>query len=70
MGGDRSARPARRVLVVGAIGRLGVAIAEAHADRGDEVVLTARDPSKLEELAASITRRAWAADGCRSSAPT
>ena len=46
----------RRVLVVGATGRLGVAIAEALADRGDDVVLTARDPNKLEHLSASLDR--------------
>lgn len=46
----------RRTLVVGATGRLGVAIAEALADRGDEVILTARDPNKLEQLAASLDR--------------
>jgi pteridine reductase len=45
------------VLVVGATGRLGVAIAEGLADRGDDVVLTARDPNKLEHLAAHITER-------------
>ncbi len=49
-------RKSRRVLVVGATGRLGVAIAEGLADRGDEVVLTARDPNKLEALAASLAR--------------
>jgi pteridine reductase len=49
-------RKSRRVLVVGATGRLGVAIAEALADRGDEVVLTARDPNKLEHLSASLAR--------------
>lgn len=51
-----SARESRRVLVVGATGRLGVAIAEALAHRGDEVVLTARDPNKLEQLSASLDR--------------
>lgn len=49
-------RVSRRVLVVGATGRLGVAIAEALADRGDEVVLTARDPNKLELLAGQLAR--------------
>lgn len=49
-------RKSRRVLVVGATGRLGVAIAEALADRGDELVLTARDPEKLAKLAASLDR--------------
>lgn len=42
--------------MVGATGRLGVAIAEALADRGDEVVLTARDPNKLETQARSLDR--------------
>jgi pteridine reductase len=49
-------RQSRRVLVVGATGRLGVAIAEVLAERGDEVVLTARDPNKLEQLSASLDR--------------
>lgn len=44
----------RRVLVVGATGRLGVAVARALAQRGDRVVLTARDPAKLEALAAQV----------------
>lgn len=45
-------RNARRVLIVGATGRLGVAIAEALARRGDKLVLTARDPNKLEGMRA------------------
>jgi pteridine reductase len=49
-------RPSRRILVVGATGRLGVAIGEALANRGDDVVLTARDPNKLEQQAASLDR--------------
>lgn len=53
--GERHTR-GRRVLVVGATGRLGVAIATALADRGDDVVLTARDPNKLEQLARSLAR--------------
>src|SRR5215472_573595 len=44
----------RKVLVVGATGRLGVAIARALAQRGDEVVLTARDQDKLEALARDV----------------
>jgi pteridine reductase len=44
----------RRVLVVGATGRLGVAIARALAKRGDRVVLTARDPEKLAALAVDV----------------
>jgi pteridine reductase len=42
------------VLVVGATGRLGVAIAHALVARGDHVVLTARDPNKLAQLAAEL----------------
>ncbi|HVY48700.1 MAG TPA: SDR family oxidoreductase, partial [Minicystis sp.] len=49
----RLERP-RRVLVVGATGRLGVAIARALAKRGDQVALTARDGPKLEGLAAEL----------------
>jgi pteridine reductase len=44
----------RRVLVVGATGRLGVAIAKALAKRGERVVLTARDAQRLEALAVDI----------------
>jgi pteridine reductase len=44
----------RRVLVVGATGRLGVAIAHALAARGDKLILTARDPNKLAALAAEL----------------
>ncbi len=43
------------MLVVGATGRLGVAIALAVARRGDVPVLTARDPAKLAALAAQVT---------------
>jgi pteridine reductase len=46
----------RTVLVVGATGRLGVSIAHALVDRGDHVVLTARDPNKLEALAAELAK--------------
>jgi pteridine reductase len=46
----------RNVLVVGATGRLGTAIAHALAARGGRPVLTARDPNKLEALAAEIGR--------------
>lgn len=48
------ARRQRKVLVVGATGRLGVAIAAGLSERGDEVLLTARDPNKLEALGASL----------------
>ena len=44
------ARP-RTVLVMGATGRLGVAIAHGLVKRGDDVVLTGRDAQKLEALA-------------------
>ncbi len=44
----------RRALVMGATGRLGVAIARALAARGGDVVLTARDDKKLAELAEMI----------------
>lgn len=53
-----SARPAlerpRRVLVMGASGRLGVAIARGLAERGDDPVLSARDPAKLGVLAEEL----------------
>jgi len=44
----------RKVLVVGATGRLGVAIARALAHRGDRVILTARSGPKLEALSAEL----------------
>jgi pteridine reductase len=44
----------RRVLVVGATGRLGAAISRALAGRGDRVVLTARNGAALEGLAAEM----------------
>lgn len=40
--------------MVGATGRLGVAIAHGLAARGDKVALTARDPRKLGLLAAEL----------------
>lgn len=46
----------RGVLVVGATGRLGVAIAQALQKRGDRVILTARNPNKLEALSAEMGR--------------
>jgi NAD(P)-dependent dehydrogenase (short-subunit alcohol dehydrogenase family) len=46
--------PGRKVLVLGATGRLGAGIARALARRGDRVVLTARDRGKLEALAAEV----------------
>jgi pteridine reductase len=47
----------RTVLVVGATGRLGVAIAQALAARGDKPLLTARDPNKLEAVAHDLELR-------------
>lgn len=44
----------RRVLVVGATGRLGVAVAHALVDRGDEVVLTGRNQERLSALAKDL----------------
>ncbi len=44
----------RRVLVVGATGRLGVAVARALVKRHDRVILTARDPEKLAGLSAEL----------------
>jgi NAD(P)-dependent dehydrogenase (short-subunit alcohol dehydrogenase family) len=44
----------RTTLVVGATGRLGVAIAKALAARGDKLVLTARDEAKLGALARDL----------------
>src|SRR6185295_3595675 len=53
----RSERPIpRRALVMGATGRLGVAIAHALARRGGEVLLTARDGRKLEQMAEDIEK--------------
>jgi NAD(P)-dependent dehydrogenase (short-subunit alcohol dehydrogenase family) len=51
--------PRRKVLVVGATGRLGAGIARALVRRGDHVVLTGRDRSKLEALSTEL----GAADG-------
>ncbi len=46
--------PGRKTLIVGATGRLGVAIAHALHARGDHVVLTARDPNKLEVMSRDL----------------
>jgi len=46
--------PGRTTLIVGATGRLGVAIAHALHARGDHVVLTARDPNKLAQLGGEL----------------
>jgi pteridine reductase len=52
----RMVQRGRHVLVVGATGRLGAALAHSLAARGDAPILTARDPNKLEALAADIAR--------------
>ncbi|MBL8605964.1 MAG: SDR family oxidoreductase [Myxococcales bacterium] len=52
----------RRVIVVGATGRLGVAIAEALARRGDKLVLTARDPNKLAVMEEALRAAPLSAD--------
>ncbi len=57
-------RQPRSVLVVGATGRLGVAIAHALVARGDRVLVTGRDPTKLDSLADDLER----ADGARAAA--
>lgn len=44
------------MLVVGATGRLGVAIAKALAERGDELAITARSKPRLEALAEELTQ--------------
>jgi pteridine reductase len=44
----------RKVLIVGATGRLGVAIGRALAHRGDRVMLTARNRVALEALSAEL----------------
>jgi len=62
----------RTVLVVGATGRLGVAIARALVKRQSRVVLTARDPDKLASLAHELDELAsgtQAPDGGISSTP-
>jgi pteridine reductase len=46
--------PGRKTLIVGATGRLGVAITHALHARGDHVVLTARDPNKLAKLSREL----------------
>jgi pteridine reductase len=46
----------RRVLVVGATGRLGVAVGHALVARGDQVLLTGRDETKLGALADDLEK--------------
>jgi pteridine reductase len=49
-----AARRLRRVLVVGATGRLGVRISRALRARGDRVILTARDAAKLAAISTEL----------------
>ena len=51
-----------RVLLTGATGGIGLAIARALADRGAKLVLTGRRTDVLEPLAAEVGGRAVAAD--------
>lgn len=44
----------RKTLIVGATGRLGVALARALHARGDHVVLTARDQNKLDAMSKDL----------------
>lgn len=46
----------RVVVITGATGGLGQALALAHLTRGDQVVVTGRDPNKLEKLVSSFRR--------------
>jgi pteridine reductase len=57
-------RESRRVLVVGATGRLGVRIARALRERDDRVVLTARDASKLSIMATELGGEDFATTIC------
>ena len=50
-------RVPRRVLVVGATGRLGVALARALAARGDHVTVSARDPAKVAALVENLRQQ-------------
>jgi pteridine reductase len=63
------ARP-RRVLVVGATGRLGVAIARALQDRGDRLILTARHPGRLAALGDELRERLLPSGGRAPAAAT
>lgn len=53
-----ASREPRTVLIVGATGRLGVEIARKLMARGDRVVLTARDPGRLANLAGELSQLA------------
>lgn len=45
-----------RILVTGANRGIGLALVETFAERGDQVIATARDPSTVEALAALVGR--------------
>ena len=54
-----------RTVVIGGTSGIGLEVARARAARGDEVVLTGRDPSRAAEVAASVE-----GDGRRARAST
>ena len=57
-------RASRRVLVVGATGRLGVRIARALRARNDRLVLTARDATKLAAMQTELGGAAFVKTVC------
>jgi NAD(P)-dependent dehydrogenase (short-subunit alcohol dehydrogenase family) len=59
----------RKVLLMGATGRLGVAIGRALAERGDRVILAARSQPKLEALAGELAAAAKAAGATPAEVP-
>ena len=65
-----TARSPRRVLVVGSTGRLGVAIARGLVGRGDRVLITGRDETKLEALADELEALAAERDAATGSPST
>ena len=52
-----------RVLVTGATGKVGHAIASALLDRGDSVRALVRDPKRAASILPAICRRLRAEDG-------
>src|SRR3954452_9671270 len=59
-----SARGGRRILVMGATGRLGLRIARALRSRGDRVILTVRDGGKLDAMATELGGAPYASAVC------
>jgi len=64
MSASSVARRPRRVLVVGATGRLGVRIARALRARDDRLILTARDAAKLSAISSELGGAAVAKTVC------